>query len=237
MVRVFGRYRALLGGLALLPRLPRLAQTLRDVPVLELDLGSGLESRALRKRLTRHSLGIRTAILQAVSVLIIPAAAGAYTAGATKQTLRRMCRKAEKVGIQCRRVTNDSERRALLARAVVHEKANPNPLYRRSNPDTADLLDFDLWIAAYSQSGTPLALSVTPVGGNCAALRYFRTLEASKDATLARYLLTAYLVEELRQRQVRYLVDIVHPVRLNSGLRHFASMVGFTVARAPLARS
>jgi hypothetical protein len=225
------KFRAILRKLALLPRLARAS---RSLPVLRLDPGSMDEGHVLRRRLRARSLGLRTAIHQAVTVLIIPATAGAYTAGAAKQTLRRMCRKAEKLGIQCRRVTDAGERRALLARAIVHERTNPNPLYRRADPDTADLLDVDLWIAAYSRSGTPLVLSVTPIGGNCAALRYFRTLETSQEATLARYLLMAYLVEELRQQGMRYFVDTTHPVKLNKGLRHFASMVGFTVARATL---
>lgn len=226
--RLPGRSRFSLENLALLVRI---VLALRNLPVVRLDPGSGVESRVVRRHLERRSSGLRTAN-QAATVLVIPPAAGAYPAGAEKQTLRRMCRKAEKLGIQCRLVTEAGERRRLLTRAFVHEQTNANPLYRHADPNIEDLLDIDLWIVACSRSGTPLVLSVTPVGGNSAALRYFRTLEASEDATLARYLLTAHLVEELRLREVRYLVDIVRPDKLNSGLRHFASMVGFTVARA-----
>jgi hypothetical protein len=225
------RSRFSLGKLALLARL---MLALRTLPVLLLDLGTGVETRCLRKRLGQRTLGLRLAIHLAITVLVIPATASAYTMGAEKQTLRRMCRKAEKQGVQCRRVIDAGERRALLERAIVHEQTNPNPLYRRADPNTADLLDIDHWMVAHSRDGTPLVLSVTPIGGNCAALRYFRTLEASDEATLARYLLTAHLVEELRQREVAYLVDIAPPHDLTSGIRHFASMVGFTVARATL---
>ena len=219
-------------GLGKLTLHTRLMLALRRLPVLQLDLGSGRQHHLLRSWLQRRLLGLRLPTRQAITVLAIPAAPGAYMEGSTKQTLRRMCRKAEKLGIQCRPVTDNDERRALFAQAITFEQNNPNPLYRCATPGIDDLLEIDLWLAAYSQSGTPLALSVTPIGGNCAALRYFRTLEAGEEATLARYLLTAHLVEELRQREVPYLVDIAPPHSLTSGLRHFARMVGFTVARA-----
>lgn len=225
-----------LGSLGKLPLFMRHVYRLLTVPTLQLDLGPSAEMHGLRRYLRPRLLGLRIPVYRSVTVLVIPEASGAYMQGPSKQTLRRMCRKAEDLGVQCRHVTDADERRALLEQGIAQEQNHPNPLYRRANPDISDILDVDLWIAAYDRNGRPLALSVTPIGRNCAVLRYFRTLEASNDATLARYSLTAVLAEELCQRGVRYLVNTLPPHKLNASLRHFANMVGFTVARATFAR-
>ena len=182
--------------------------------------------------LNRRSFGVRTALHQAASVLSIERRGDPLSA-AKFSTLRRMTRKAEKLGITCR-IVPEEERDGVLAEAIAFEKNHPDPRYRRAEPKTADLRGVALWIAANSASGEPLVLSVTPVSGNAALLRYLRTLSTGEKTTLARYALTAELVRQLNKRRVRYLVDNVSPISVSSTLRHFATMVGFRIVRVDM---
>ena len=148
-----------------------------------------------------------------------------------------MCRKAVKRGIHCRSVLDHKERQRLVRLAVEYERHHADVRYRRKHPIVSDLEGAGVWLVAHADEQRPIVLSVTPVAGNTAALRIFRTLESSQEATLARYLLTAYLIDELAERGTRYLVDITHPIFIPSGLHHFAAMLGFEVGRARLNRS
>ncbi len=84
-----------------------------------------------------------------------------------------------------------------VARGDAHERVNPRRQYRNANPVNADALDVDLALAAYAADGRPILLAVIPVAGQWALLRYLRTLEASDEASVARYLMTKVVVEEL----------------------------------------
>lgn len=172
-----------------------------------------------------------------LAALRVPADPAAYSHGARRQTLRRKCRAAERQGVTCRLVPRGPERETLLARAHAAERAHPDDWYRNPAPDNSDLLRHDLWLVAEDADGVPLLLTVAPVWGDTAVLRYFRTLGWERVHSDARYLATRALVEELSRRGVRTLLDTEHPGEQSNGIRHFQRMVGFRyhrVRRAPL---
>ncbi|MGY1732441.1 hypothetical protein ACI798_13060 [Geodermatophilus sp. SYSU D01045] len=151
--------------------------------------------------------------------------------GRAKQTLRRRLRAAQRRGITCRPVDDPAERRALVLLADETERSHPDPRYRIDVPENEDLLQHDLWLAAYSPQGHPLLLSVTPVDGEWALLRYFRTLGHGPEHSDSRYLMCVVLVEALARRGVRYLVDTWHPGGIPEGLRQFQRSVGYRLMR------
>lgn len=165
------------------------------------------------------------------SVLTLPHETGQYSLGASKQTLRRKMRQAARLGVRWAEVTDPAERQRLAKLADEYVRTHPDVTYRNANPDTSDLPSYGLWLAAYSAEGHPLLLSVTPVDGEIALLRYFRTLGGGEAQSNARYLMTEVLVEHLVNRGVRYLVDGLFPAWLPNGLRHYQRMVGFRIVR------
>jgi hypothetical protein len=171
-----------------------------------------------------------------VAVLDVPADAAEYSLGASKQTLRRKVRAAQKAGVTCRPVTDPAEREALLELANRCEQQHADEEYRVETPDNSDLLDHDLWLAAFAADGRPLLLSVTPTDGEWGQLRYFRTLGSGPEYSDTRYLMTQVLVEELARLGVRNLVEGTHPLELPNGLRHFQRMVGFRLTRVAARR-
>lgn len=212
---------ATLATLAAVARLPRVQAELPD------DSGG----RALHLTLTRPG-PLRTPFgSTGVSVLDVPADPTEYSLGASKQTLRRKVRAAQKRGVTCRPVDDPAERVELLARANRAETEHADEQYRNEQPDNSDLLDHDLWLAAFDGEGQPLMLSVTPTAGAWGQLRYFRTLGAGPEHSDSRYLMTQELVTALAARGVRHLVEGTHPAELSNGLRHFQRMVGFRLCR------
>jgi hypothetical protein len=116
------------------------------------------------------------------------------------------------------------------------ERTHPDATYRTRDPGNDDLLDYQLWLVARAADGRPLLLSVTPVDGELAMLRYFRTLGWGEEQSQARYLMTEILVERLVSLGVRYLVDGSNLFWLPDGLRHFQKMMGFHIVRIRVAR-
>jgi len=210
-----------LAALVAVGRLRRLTAELPDTPA----------GRFVHRTLTRPG-PLRTPFgTTGVAVLDVPADAAEYSLGASKQTLRRKARKAQKSGVVCRPVDDAAQRRQLLACADQAEIDHVDEQYRSEQPDNCDLLDHDLWLVAFDGEGQPLMLSVTPVAGEWAQLRHFRTLGRSNAHSDARYLMSQVLVETLSARGVRYLVEGTHPAELSNGLRHFQRMVGFRLVR------
>ena len=201
------------------------------LPRIRLRLENQKEAAPIRQWLDRKSFGVRTPLHEAASVLRVKRT-GDPLAGSRFATLRRMDRKAAKPGVVCREVPED-ERDSLLQRAIAFEMDNPDPRYRRDDPNTKGFELARLWLVAVDASGTPLVLSVTPVSGNTALLRYMRT-SIRPETTLARYALTASLLRTLSRKHVRYLVDNVSTLSVPTALRHFATMVGFRIARVRL---
>ncbi len=168
--------------------------------------------------------------------LNLPCEAGQYSLGAARQTLRRKVRQAKRLGVRWAEVTDPAERRRLLAAADEQERCHPDETYRNLSPDNNCLLGFELWLAAYSADGHPLLLSVTPVEGEYALLKYFRTLGVGDEFSNARYLMTEVLVENLIARGVRFLVE-GGSLAIPNGLRHFQRMLGFHFMRTRIADS
>lgn len=228
-----------LGSRSLCPRhlwlLARIAALLTSTTKVRLQPGAGPEGDIIRTWLDRRSFGYRSILHQAASSLRICPGVDPLE-GPALSTLRRMDRKAKKLGITCRRIDDVDERSRLLEKAIEFEKAHPDTRYRHHAPETADLLSVGLWLIALSADGEALALSVTPVSGDVGLLRYFRTLTSAPEATLARYALTAELLRRLSREGVDYLVDNRWPIGVGSALRHFATMVGFRIVRAELHR-
>ena len=206
-----------------------LVATIR-LPSRTAPLSGSAGGLALHRALSRPVLVGAPVGPTGVSVLCVPPEPEDYVAGRRKQTLRRRVRAAEKRGITWRPIHPD-ERRAFLLLAQQAERAHPDPKYRIDCPSNEDLLDHDLWLAAFSAHGDPLLLSVTPTDGQWALLRYFRTLGRGPEHSDSRYLMCTALVTALSERGVRFLVDEWHPGEIPEGLRQFQRMVGFRIMR------
>lgn len=209
----------------------------RDIaalPALDADLPSTAEAEAVRAQLLEHATS-RRVMLGVSAVLETPTTPGTYVDGAARQTLRRKIRAAEKQGVTVRIVPVE-ERAGLLSLANLHEQANEREEYRNPSPENDDLLEYELWIAAYDAYDQPIMLSVTPCAGEWAVLRYFRTLIGGQASSDARYLMARELAEALAARGVRRLVDSARPHWLPNGLRHFQRMIGFRLVRIPRVR-
>jgi hypothetical protein len=201
------------------------------LPTLRADLSENLEGSVIRVELSRSSV-IRRTIFPLRAVLALPRDQGQYELGSSKKTLRYEARRARRLGVRWCRVDEPAERRKLLQLAAEWEHAHPVEYYRTPYyTDHSPLLDYRLWLAAYSAAGRPLLLSVSPVDGEWALLHYFRTLTTGQEASSARYLMTQVLVEHLVDLRVRYLADPASPLWLANGLRYYQRILGFRLVR------
>lgn len=203
------------------------------LPVLTARPSGSVEGQSVRTALARSS-AVRTVVHRTTAVLALPTDVEEYTAAPGRQTLRRKTRQAEKRGIHWSTVQSTNERLRLLDLADGRERTHPENRYRRTSPDNRGMLPLSLWLAAYGSDDRPLMLAVAPVDGHWSALRYFRTLESSDDASLARYLMSKVLIGELSARGARYLVDPESPFLLPDGLRHFQKMLGYSLVQVRL---
>jgi hypothetical protein len=218
-------------------RLWRAFRGVRALPVIEAGPSASAGGAAVRRTLTHPGpLGL-PARLMGTAVLAVPADPQEHVTGRSAQTLRRKIRSAEKLGVVVRPVSDPEERERLLKLADDTERTHPDAAYRVADPDNQDLLDHDLWLVADDADGDPLLLSVTPVDGDLATLRYFRTLGSGPAHSDSRYLMTHALVAELSAQGVRWLLDTDPPGMQKNGLRHFQRMVGFRYARIRLLRT
>ncbi len=227
-------------GLRFIVRKPvkslRMLGALRRLPRLEVVPSfADIEAAAIHGPLARHTILARSG-LSVATVLPLPQEPGQYSLGASKQTLRRKVRHARRQGVTWAEVTDVAERKELLQTADEFERTHPNETYRNLSPDNSELLDYRLWLAAYSADGRPLLLSVTPFDDELALLTYFRTMGTGDEQSNARYLMTQTLVDQLARRGVRYLLDS-GSVAMPSGLRHFQRMLGFRIVRIRTANS
>lgn len=222
-VFVLSRPRESLSALIALYRLPRLTA----------NLTVSVEGAAIRHGLSRSVSG-RTVLHSATAVLALPEDAASYSVGASKQTLRRKIRAARKLGVHWREIADSAERSDLLQRAHDSEREHQQEAYRIEDPANFDLLNYGLWLVAYSADDRPLLLCVAPIDGEWALLRYFRTLGAGQEFSDARYLMTEVLVEQLVAAGVRYLADSKSPFNLTNGLRHFQRMLGYRTFRVDI---
>jgi O-antigen/teichoic acid export membrane protein len=207
---------------------------LHRIPCYHIVLSARPEAAAIRALMLRHSAPCRITGLT-TAVLSLPHEAGQYSVGASKQTLRRMVRRAHRLGLSWAEVNDPLERRNLLKVANDYERTHPDVAYRGPNPDNRDLFGYRLWLTAFSADGRPLLLCVALVDGELSFLRYFRAFGTGQEHSTARYFMTEVLVEHLIRLGVRYFFDDVSPFRLSNGLRLFQRPLGFRVARVYIA--
>lgn len=218
-------------------RLLQAVRSVRHLTVIKANPSSTPGGRAVLATLSYPGpLGL-PARLMGTAVLAVPADPEEHVTGSSAQTLRRKIRAAEKLGVTVRPVSDPDERRRLVKLADDAERSHPDPAYRVEEPHNQDLLEHALWLVAYDAGDQPLLLSVTPVDGQLATLRYFRTLGSGPAHSDSRYLMTHALVRELSARGVRWLIDTDPPGMQKNGLRHFQRMVGFRYARFTLYRT
>lgn len=211
-------------------------RALRQLPCIAAAPSESPGGRAVRRVLAaRVTYGVPARLL-GTAVLEVPADPVDYLRGRRAQTLRRRVRSAQRRGLRTRKVVEAAERQQLLALANRAERDHRDPAYRVAAPDNGDLLDHELWVVVEDPEARTLLLAVTPVDGELATLRYFRTLGWDQAHSDARYLATVALVEELARRGVRYLLDTATPAEQTNGLRYFQRMVGFRYARVRLTR-
>jgi hypothetical protein len=201
------------------------------LPSRTLRLSAASDGAALHRALSRPTLFHAPLGATGVSVLPVPSNSADYVHGSGRQTLRRRLRSARRSGVTCRSIDAQEEREALLELANQAERLHPNPRYRIDRPANADLLQYDLWLGAFSAQGQPLLLSVTPIDGEWALLRYFRTLGRGPQQSDSRYMMCVEVVQALSNRGVRYLVDTWHPGEIPEGLRQFQRLVGYRIMR------
>ena len=210
-------------------------RAMHALPELVAAPSATIEGQAICTALSRAG-ALRSVVHRMTAVLALPEDVTEYTAAPGRQTLRRKMRLAEKRGITWGLVTDVDERRRLLDIADERERQHPELQYRKTSPDNRGMLSLGLWLVAYANDGRPLMLVVAPVDGRWAALRYFRTLESSDEASLARYLMSAVLIEQVAARGATYLVDPESPLKLPEGLRHFQKMLGYSLVQVRLLR-
>ncbi len=199
--------------------------------MLRAELSDSRDGALIRRLLTRPTTGGLGLGLAGACVLPVPAERDAYSAGRTKQTLRRKVRSAQRQGVTCRRV-DDPVERGRLAVALEHCLAHKSDeRYRWIDGDCSALVPSRVWLVAEDPAGDVLLVAVSPVDGHWAVLQCFVTLGTGPQHSDARYLLTQALVEELSDHGVRYLVDTRAPIELTPGLRHFQRMLGFGIRR------
>lgn len=209
-------------------KLPRLSAHLSNAPE-GVTIQQNLNRVCLAKTLKLANTG--------ACILSIPEDPAEYSAGSSKQTLRRKVRAAVKYGITCRAITDTMQQRELATTLDRIIRTKSNPLYRNQDADSSDLIGGGLWTVAFSQDGEPLVVAVTPVDGSWALLRSFVSLGDTPQHSDARYLLTQAMVERLADHRVRYLVDSRGPSELPNGLRHFQRMLGFRIARIQISNT
>lgn len=208
-----------------------LLAAVRALPLRQARLTPGPQGSRIRGQLETAWLR-RHLLASATTVLDLPADPGQYLRGSSrsKYTLRKRSRSAFELGVRVERVDAADARVRLRLLADAYERVNPRPAYRIEQPDNEDMLACRYWFVA-TLGERPLMLAVLPAEGEWAAMRYFRTLEASEHATLARYLVMAEIVSALTADGVRHIVAGMGPHRLPNGMRQFQRMMGFRIVR------
>ena len=138
----------------------RAVRAVRRLPTLDADPSSATAGgRAIRDALTRTGPLGTPARWQGAAVRTLPVSTDPddHLAGPQNATLRRKVRKARRAGVTCAPVPV-ADRPGLVDRAEAAEQEHPQDDYATDTPDNADLLDHDLWLAAYDTDGEPLEI-------------------------------------------------------------------------------
>ena len=206
-------------------------RAIRDLPELRIQLSAGGQGAAIREQLDLARLR-RNVLAGATSVLGLPERAEDYSRGSSGSTyaIRKRGKVAQDLGVRIEPVDTAEQRLHLCGVADAYERVNPREASRNERADNSDMLDHRYWFVAQVDD-RPVGLAVLPADGQWAAMRYFRTLEVSDVATLARYLMMQEVVSTLVGNGVRMVVVGLGPHRMNNGVRQFQRMMGFRVVR------
>jgi hypothetical protein len=229
-VRGAGRLRTMAAHPAGLVRAWR---AISRLPILDAALCTSDEAQLVRQGLLRTKKIARALVRGTTAVLQIPEEGDSYLLGSneSKRSLRTKVRRAERCGFTTSSPSSRDERFELLRLSDAFERAHPDPIYRNTSPRTEYLADIRTWLVARDATGKPLLVAVVPFDGDWGVLEYFKTLENSDDARLARHWLSAMLVQHLSDLGVRYLADVSGPVGLPTGLRSFQRRLGYRLVR------
>jgi hypothetical protein len=208
-------------------------RAISELPVVDAELSTRAEAQAVRRGLLRTNATVRGLIRGTTAVLQIPEDADSYFLGSneSKRSLRTKMRRAERNGFAVSMPASREERLAMLSLSAAYERDHPDPAYRNHSPRLDHLLGIRTWLVAHDSTGKPLLLAVIPVDGEWSALSYFKTLEHSDNARLARHWLSGIVVKHLSGMGVRYLADEASPIGLPTGLRSFQRRLGYRLVR------
>ncbi|SPM41969.1 hypothetical protein MNAB215_4187 [Mycobacterium numidiamassiliense] len=208
-------------------------RAISELPVLEAKLSTSAEAAAVRRGLLRTNAAVRGLIRGTTAVLQIPEDGASYLVGSneSKRSLRTKMRRADRQGFTVSMPVSREERLELLRLSEAYERNHPDPTYRNDKPRLDHLEEIRTWLVARDATRKPLLVAVVPVDGDWGVLAYFKTLESSDSARLARHWLSGVLVQHLSEIGVRYLADESSPVGLPTGLRSFQRRLGYRLVR------
>jgi hypothetical protein len=205
----------------------------RGLPRLEIPMDDSRASKALTQVL-RKGIGPLRPRSYAVAVLEIPAQPGVYRKGRARQALRTNSSKAQAEGVTCSTLSGQKE---ILLRfgEVVSDGwgvKRRSLKYRRWTRNVKDE-PYAFYFAALGPDGAALVFSKVIVVGEYARLHTF-IHKRETAASLPRFLLTEYVVENLCAKGVKYLfVDTI--VALHDGLRYHQHLIGYTAQNITVA--
>jgi hypothetical protein len=192
---------------------------LTRLPTLTVRLTGASAGERLRAHFDDRMWGILHCRL-AQGVLVLPDQYSHYLRGSSRQALRTNMHKARSCGIRCQRLEHLDQRRA----ASVHLRERASD--RLHWPDELFCLAGDTWWAAHDRRGTAVALAQVTIDREWALLQSFVSTHRA-----GRYLLHAWIVEELIAADVRYLaVTASMAPLLEPSLQYWQHLLGFRIA-------
>lgn len=195
----------------------RAALTVARLPRLGVRLSHDPAGRVIREQLDKRSLGVPVGRI-ARAALLLPEDTDGYLRGRHRQALRTNLKRAGELGISCRVLAPGEElarRSEELARARGWDP-------RLTTPD----VPAREFVLAEDPAGSTLAMTVVIADVECAYLAYFIAMEPSRPHSLARYALSADLVERLIRRDVRILL-VEGTLWASTGVQYFQRRLGF----------
>jgi hypothetical protein len=157
----------------------------------------------------------------AQGVLVLPECEGLYLRGRSRQAVRTGMRRARAEGITCRALYDVEERHAVLQHLDM----------TMSEWDEGSLsLTGDVWRAAFSADGVPVAVARMTVDVELALLQTFVSSHLA-----SRYLLHTELVETLISAGARYLaVNAPMAPLMEPALQYWQRLLGYQIANLSL---
>jgi hypothetical protein len=198
----------------------------RRLPRVTLSLSSSPSGREIAEHLRRTRLGIPPNRL-AQGILVVPPTQKEYLRGRSRQAVRTNVRRAEELGLSCRRLTNSSEFQYAADYMIEHRSQTDEQveIYRR----LIDHPDARYWSVEASDR-TPAGLAVLNVDSQAAMLWSLVCLEQD-----AKWLLHTHIVGELGAAGVPYLLtsSVMAPI-MRERDQYFQKLLGYQIAHLSL---